>query len=267
MGLNQQQIEAEFTALSSFSQLTPPPLYIFDTITSTNQVLRELLEEGKTAPLAAIATQQTTGQGQWGRTWHSPPGGLYLSVALDLQIPATDVFHLTLFSAWGIANALRTQNIPVGLKWPNDLVLQGRKLGGIKSETRTQQGMINQAIIGIGINWKNPVPVTGINLHSFLTAEAILPISSLEQLAAITLDGLFKGYQHYRSQGIDSLRASYLELLDSLGRSIDVQGVTGVITGVTSQGQLQVCLRSPGAKTEIYLSPGSISLGYGEIRG
>jgi len=66
----------------------------------------------------------------------------------------------------GNCYGLREHGIPVGLKWPNDLMLCGRKLGGILTETKVQQGRITKAVVGVGINW-NPVPETGINLLSF----------------------------------------------------------------------------------------------------
>jgi BirA family biotin operon repressor/biotin-[acetyl-CoA-carboxylase] ligase len=235
------------------------PLYIFDTVTSTNQIVWDLLAEGKTSPIIAIASQQTAGRGQWGRTWISDPGGLYLSMGLKLQILAMDAPHLTLLSAWGIAKGLQGQQLRVKLKWPNDLILEGRKLGGIKSETRIQQGMITQGVIGVGINWCNQVPETGINIQSYPKPHQI---KSLEELAAITIEGVFQGYEYYLTHGIEALLRNYLEMLDSVGRKVIIEGMTGIIVGVTNQGELKVSLQAPGAKTTIKLPPGTISLGY-----
>ncbi|MEM8777880.1 MAG: biotin--[acetyl-CoA-carboxylase] ligase [Cyanobacteria bacterium P01_G01_bin.49] len=243
-------------------KIQPFPIYQFESVTSTNEISWKLLDQGNAPPFVAIASQQTAGRGQWGRTWNSPPGGLYLSMAFDLDIPTINAAHLTLFSAWGIAQELQGYGLPIKLKWPNDLILQGKKLGGIKTEIRSQQGTITQGIIGIGINWDNPVPKTGINLQSFLKNQETCLITSLEALAVMTINGVLKGYQYYLSQGVEALLSSYLEILDSVGRTVLIEGVTGVIIGVTSQGELKVCLKSPGAKTEINLPPGSISLGY-----
>ena len=256
---NLQQIQ---DYLSHWGQAEIPLIYGFETVTSTNQRLWELLDEGKSPPLVAIATQQTAGRGQWGRTWHSPPGGLYVSIALKFNLTTLHGAHLTLLSAWGIANELQRYHLPVKLKWPNDLILQGKKLGGIKSEIRSQGGMISQAIIGIGLNWRNPVPKTGINLQSFGENQTNPSITSLEELAALVLNGVLKGYQYYHSQGIEALLRRYLAMLDSVGRTVMIEGMSGMITGVTAQGELTVCLKASGAKTEINLPPGSISLGY-----
>ncbi|MGK7884836.1 MAG: biotin--[acetyl-CoA-carboxylase] ligase [Crocosphaera sp.] len=240
------------------------PLHIFDTVTSTNQVVWDLLAEGNPFPVIAIAAQQTAGRGQWGRNWVSAVGGLYLSIGLNLQITAQNAPHLTLFSAWGIAENLRNYGLPVKLKWPNDLILQGRKLGGIKSETRIQQGIITHCVIGIGINWCNQVPDPGITIQSHPKPH---DIDSLETLAAITINGVFRGYDYYLSNGIDNLLKNYIEILDSVGRKVIIEGVTGTIVGVSTQGELRVSLQAPGSKTTLKLPPGTLSLGYGQGEG
>ena len=263
MKFDQQQFETTWQNFSPYHEKLKLSAYFFDNIPSTNQKLWELISAGQALPLVAIASTQSAGRGQWGRTWQSPSGGLYLSLALATQMSAQNAPHLTLCSAWGIATALRSKSIPVALKWPNDLILEGRKLGGIKAETRIQQGQITQAVIGIGINWTNPVPEIGINLQSFLKKQTLISsIESLEILATIAIHGVLSGYQRYIQQGIEGLLPSYLELLDNLGRSVVVNGCPGVIVGVTPLGKLRVRLRSPGAITEIYLEPGQISLGY-----
>lgn len=259
-----QKFAAILLNLTNNHKLPQLSLHSFEQIPSTNQILWELLEEGIKLPIVAIADQQTAGRGQWGRQWQSPLGGLYLSIALNMDISAANTPHLTLFSAVGIANALRSHHIPLLLKWPNDLILQGYKLGGIKSETRLQQGQIKQAIIGVGINWTNSVPQMGINLQSFLQDQSQPAITSLEMLAALTTYGILSAYQTYLANGIEALLPSYLELLSSRGQQITVNGSPGVVVGVTATGELRVRLHSEGASTEISLPPGAISLGYGE---
>lgn len=237
------------------------PLFAFDTVTSTNQVAWDLLAEKNSFPLIAIAAQQTAGRGQWGRTWVSSLGGLYLSVGLTLNFPAENASHLTLFTAWGIAESLRQYGLPVTLKWPNDLLLEGGKLGGIKSETRIQQGTITHSVVGVGINWSNAVPHPGITIQSYPHPH---DIESLEILAAVTINGIFKGYEGYQQEGIDVLLRNYVEILEIVGRTVMIEGVRGTIIGVTPQGELKVTLQSSGSKTTLKLPPGTLSLGYGQ---
>ncbi len=263
----------QLSTVLSPAVLSLPTLHIFSRLASTNQTLWELLAQGVPIGSAAIALQQTAGRGQWGRQWQSSLGGLYLSVALAPELAVENSAQLTICTAWGIATALRTvpgklsgvnTTIPVQVKWLNDLVLNGRKLGGILTETRVQQGKIRRAVVGVGVNWTNPVPETGINLQSYLEQQHTPLIESLEMLAAITLYGLLVGYHYWQAAGITAVLPAYLELLTHRDRPLTIDSQTGTITGVTATGELQVCLcHSDGSVShEILLKPGTISLGY-----
>lgn len=271
MILNRQHLE---TALQEVTQQLPAPaqlsrlsLHLFETLPSTNQTLWELLDQGATMPTVIIAEQQTAGRGQWGRKWQSDKGGLYLSLALTANLQASNSAQLTLCSAWGIAKALKSYGIPVLLKWLNDLLLEGRKLGGILTETRVQQGKITKAVIGVGINWSNSVPESGINLRSFLDEHpSNSSITSLEMLAAVVIQGLLFGYQRWLEDGTENLLSSYQELLHCRGRHVIVDGTPGTVIGITPTGELRVGLSAgvptSAGLTEIHLKPGTISLGY-----
>jgi BirA family biotin operon repressor/biotin-[acetyl-CoA-carboxylase] ligase len=238
-------------------------LQVFEKISSTNQILRESISGKLTIPKVAIAIEQTAGKGQWGRQWESELGGLYLSVAISPGLKLECYPHLVMSTAWGIAKILRDFDLPVGLKWPNDLILEGRKLGGIKIETRTKQQQITTAIIGVGINWANKTPKVGISLQSYYRNYTTPPqIDSLEELAALTTYGIISGYRYYLNSGIEKLLTNYCSILTSIGKEIEIDRSIGTVTGVTADGKLKVQLRSPGAKAEIYFAPGEISLGY-----
>ena len=189
-------------------------IHRFPRVASTNQTLWELLDQGATAGTVVIGAEQTSGRGQWGRQWESGVGGLYLSVAIKPNWAAINSGDLTIATAWGIATTLRNQHIPLQLKPPNDLFLAGRKLGGILTETRIQQGIITSAVIGVGINWENSVPEVGISLQSFWQQQNILPqISSLETLEKLTVEGICLGYDQLLANGLDSLLLHYQKLL------------------------------------------------------
>lgn len=189
-------------------------IHRFPSVASTNQTLWELLDQGATAGTVVIGAEQTAGRGQWGRQWESRVGGLYLSLAIKPNWAATNSGDLTIATAWGIGTTLRNHGVPLQLKPPNDLFLAGRKLGGILTETRIQQGMITSAVIGVGINWENLVPEVGISLQSYWQQQNISPqISSLETLEKLTLKGIFLGYDQLLTNGLDSLLPHYQNLL------------------------------------------------------
>jgi BirA family biotin operon repressor/biotin-[acetyl-CoA-carboxylase] ligase len=238
------------------------PVFGFKTIPSTDRAAWEFLASGRVPPFVVIADRQSAGRGQRGRRWLSETGGLYLSLALAPDLAVDRHPHLVLAVAWGIASRLRSHGIPVALKWPNDLVIGGQKLGGIKIETRVRSGKISRAVIGVGINWCNPVPATGVNLRAFLTPRYGRALDSLERLAAVTIDAIRSGYDYYLARDIEGLLAAYLRLFDNLGQTVTIDGRTGTVTGVNARGELTVRVSSAGASTEICLPSGRIKLGY-----
>jgi BirA family transcriptional regulator, biotin operon repressor / biotin---[acetyl-CoA-carboxylase] ligase len=270
-------------------QLPKPPeftIHSVDTVASTNQMLWELIDQGAAAGTVAIASQQQAGRGQWGRQWRSLPGGLYLSVGLRPQQAIAQAPQITLCSAWGIATALRQYQIPVQLKWLNDLVLNGHKLGGILTETRVRQGQLTDVVVGVGINWANPVPEMGIALQAYLegqTLASLLPkdaqrVTSLEMLGAIALYGIMWGYTYWQRYGIQALIPPYEALLVNMGQQIELKGRSGQVVGINQDGTLRVrlleshdpqepCLDQSGlprGAAEISVKPGMVQLGYGQ---
>lgn len=248
--------------------LSTPSQFIihrFDRLNSTNQTLWEFVEAGTIPGTVVIATEQSAGQGQWGRQWNSAAGGLYLSAYWQPQITASRVLQLTLCSAWGIAVALRDRGVPVALKWPNDLVLKGRKLGGILTQTRIHQGKIDRAVVGVGINWDNPVPETGITLQSFWQdGDPQGAIATLDELADVILQGLARGWQFWERQGTNALVAAYNALLVNISQVVELDSQTVVVVGIAPDGRLRVRLNSQVGDDfpEISVEPGKISLGY-----
>lgn len=264
MTLNQERIAQTWEQITQKLHLDPlalPPIHGFETLPSTNQTLWQLLREGAPPGTVAIARQQTSGRGQWGRSWSSTAGGLYLSWAISPNLPTEKALLLTISSAWGIATLLRQydQNLPIQIKWPNDLILNHRKVGGILTETRLHQNRIHQAVIGVGINWDNPVPEPGISLKPWLQSQgAIASITCLEDLLALTLRGLISGSEAIDRKKGATLISAYNQLLIHRGQAIAIQGEQGTIIGITDTGQLCIDFNS----SQLLLNPGEIQLGY-----
>jgi BirA family transcriptional regulator, biotin operon repressor / biotin---[acetyl-CoA-carboxylase] ligase len=186
-------------------------LYIFDSLASTNDKLAELIAEENAAPgTVVIAKQQTAGRGQRGKQWQSESGGLYLSVAIAPDLPAKNVHQLTMGIVWGIADRLRNEGLPVSIKWPNDLMLADRKLGGILTQTRIAQGRIYRAIVGVGINYANPVEGNAINLAPHPDYQPNYRNFSMEMLTSCTIRGILRGYKLCTPITIDRLLSNYL---------------------------------------------------------
>jgi len=130
------------------------PLLYFDEVSSTNDVLREKAAAGAPEGTVVVAGAQTAGRGRRGKTWLSIPGkGVYLSLLLRPRWPAMESANIAFFAPLAAARTLERLNIGrVNLKWPNDLLVGGRKIGGVLIESRIQSGMLEFVIVGIGIN-------------------------------------------------------------------------------------------------------------------
>ncbi|OKH19595.1 biotin--[acetyl-CoA-carboxylase] ligase [[Limnothrix rosea] IAM M-220] len=236
-----------------------PVIEVFGEIGSTNGVLWERFRAGAMMPRVAIAKRQTAGRGQWGKSWTSSEGGLYLSMLVPMELNPQDAYGLTIASVWGITKYLRKQGIPVEIKWANDLILNGKKLGGIKTETKIQAGKVTAAVIGVGINYSNEIPDVGINLQDFWDGDSQFPI---EHLAATVIAGISEAIAQLTEKGMESILPNYLQLLKNLDELIVYEGHLGKIVGVNEKGELLVRMEAEGSRSTIKIPPGGVSLGY-----
>lgn len=239
---------------------------------STNQDLIAQMTAGAAAGTVLMAATQRAGRGQWGRPWQSAPGGLYLSLGLRPEMTVQRSRYLTLASAWGLATSLGNLGIPAQVKWPNDLVVEGRKLGGILVDTRVQGDQVQVAAVGLGLNYSNPVPPTGLALQSLLNGPshptrpdlAPSPLNTLEGLAAVALYGLMQGYSLWQSRGDLAFLALYHQRMSHLGQRVMFKQRLATVTGVAPSGNLTLRLPSDGAglPLEVEVQPGEVTLGY-----
>ena len=246
----------------------------FANLDSTNRLLADWIERdpaGAVNPdrwpegLTAIATRQTAGRGTRGHDWVSAAGGLYLSVLLYPNVAVARLLELTLAIAWGVALSLRRElAIDVQLKWPNDLVVGDRKLGGVLLQSRSHGAQVQTAIAGLGLNGYNPVPDVGISLADCRRASGSNDSDrseiALEQVAAISLFGIEMGYRQWQVAGLAGLQPAYESLMAYRNDRVACdRDRTGRIVGIDANGQLRV---SVNGEIETFV-PGQIQLGYG----
>lgn len=235
--------------------------HIFSEVSSTNRVLWHQDFRDK-RPRVAIALKQTAGRGQWGRVWHSQSGGLYLSVLVFSEFSPELGSMFTLGIGLGLAERLRDWGVPVRLKWPNDLLLAGRKLGGIKIETKNRGDRRHPWVIGVGLNWQNRPPVPGIALRAYLQQQNLDTIHTLSQLGAIAVGGIFQGLHSLHHWPRAQLIHTYQQYLHNIGQTVAVAGSEGQVIGVTEEGWLRVKLLGEGTRAIVAVPPGEVSLGY-----
>lgn len=163
----------------------------FDTIDSTNTQAKKLAAAGAPHGTVLIAGHQTGGRGRMGRTFHSPAGlGIYLSVILRPRCAPAELMHLTCAAGTAMCDAVESfAGFRPGIKWINDLVHQGRKLGGILTELSLDaSGHVNYAVVGIGINCCHTIedfPPEIRDMAGSLSMAAGKPISPARVAAAM----------------------------------------------------------------------------------
>jgi BirA family transcriptional regulator, biotin operon repressor / biotin---[acetyl-CoA-carboxylase] ligase len=216
-------------------------------------VMHQLASEGAPPGTAVIAGEQLEGRGSRGRTWHSPVGGLWLSILF--RPPAVEGIEvISLRVGLAVAEAMQGRvPEPLQLKWPNDLMLEGRKVGGVLCEARWQGDALGWVTVGLGLNVRNRIP----------DELGELAVSLSEMAATITVEQIAEPVlATLRELDLASGRLSPGELnrfarRDWLrGRTIR-EPVTGMVTGVGEDGALLV---RGASGSDVSLRSGTVEL-------
>lgn len=214
---------------------------VVERCSSTNDLLLRSISE---KPVLLAAEEQTAGRGRRGRRWHSAPGaGITFSLGCRVGRPARELAALSLVAGVATARALRALGADVRLKWPNDLLLGGAKLGGILVETRNG----NRAVIGIGLNYRR-LPALEAKVRrklAFLHEVASAPRNEvIRRIAAALLESL----EDFDKVGLGALRAEW-EAMDAYAgqklrvRLSDGRVLSGMASGLALDGSLQLRTR------------------------
>jgi BirA family biotin operon repressor/biotin-[acetyl-CoA-carboxylase] ligase len=215
--------------------------------TSTNSLL---LARRAAHPVLLAADEQSAGRGRRGRRWHSPAGaGVLFSLALPLARPVGELAGLSIVAGLAAVRALRALGAAeVGLRWPNDLLVRGAKLGGILVETRAQgQGCL--AVVGIGVNYR-AVPGLGARLRRRVAAlESLLrPLPARNAVIGAIAHELLAALHAFDATGFEAFRADWPALDAYAGQRLrvrleDGRTVAGTAAGVAADGALQLRTR------------------------
>jgi BirA family biotin operon repressor/biotin-[acetyl-CoA-carboxylase] ligase len=212
-----------------------PSCLVLRSVSSTLDLVHELAQEGAPAGTAVLADQQIRGRGREGRRWHSPPGSGILLGYLHRPRRQAVAGVLALRVGLAVGEALAALGIETRLKWPNDVVIRGRKAGGILCEARTVSREVAWVGVGIGLNVRGPVP-SEVAQHA-VALDAVRPgITRLEVLEALMprLHRLAEGATLTEAE-----RSSY-QRYDWLAGQEVVEPVRGRVAGVDVEGALMV---------------------------
>ena len=224
-------------------------LYHFYSVDSTNAFASRLLTHGRNVPEGAlvVAESQTDGRGRLGRTWHSErEAGLYFSLVLRPKAPPSLAPLFTLGAAVAMHNAIeRETRLDVDIKWPNDLLIGGRKVCGILAEIQAELDLVRTLIIGVGVNVNHermPDDIAGTATSLRIDSGRIQ--SRIEILVAFLeeFQDLYLGFERKGPQGIIELWTRFSSFAD--GRKIEindgVRKIAGITRGLNPLGALRV---------------------------
>jgi BirA family biotin operon repressor/biotin-[acetyl-CoA-carboxylase] ligase len=189
---------------------------------STQEVARELAVRGSGEPTAIVAEIQRRGRGRMGRTWASPIGGIYMSVILKPTISPSEALKLPLLAGVSVAEAIRrTCGVNPSVKWPNDVLLDGKKVAGILCEMDSEVDRIHWVILGVGINVNSPIPE-----ELLTTATSIKEVCGRtmprSHLLLELMDDLWSRYQDAQKNGFEPVLSRWRELSSTLGQWVVV---------------------------------------------
>lgn len=215
-------------------------------LASTNLAAMELGEAGAAEGLVVIAEQQTAGKGRLGRRWESPAGvNLYLSILLRPAMPPWEVPRLTFLSAVAAARALQdVTGLKVEVKWPNDLLVNGKKIAGLLNEMSAESDAVHHVVLGLGLNINMTAdqfpselryPATSVWLEKgALTSRLDVVVALLEHFDRL--------YDEFLRCGMEPVRQAWQELFAMLGKAVRVESgpasLEGVVAGIDEEGAL-----------------------------
>lgn len=249
-------------------------LYYLEETGSTNIDAKRFAEDGAVHGTVVAAGMQTSGRGRRGRMWQSPPGtSIYMTILLKPDFAPDKASMLTLVMALSVAEAItEAAGIPAGIKWPNDIVVNKKKVCGILTEMNAEQDYIQYVVIGVGINVNNAAPEEfPEEIRQTATSLRIESGRLLNRAALIerVLYHFERNYDTYvRKLDLSELMEEYNEFLlnkDAEVRVLDPKGeFTGIARGINETGELLV-EKEDGEIVQVYAGEVSVRGLYGYI--
>jgi len=205
-------------------------------IDSTNKWAKELARYGTREGTVVIAETQTKGRGRLGREWVSPTGGLWFSLILRPKFRPSEAVKLTFVAGLAVAKVLREMfDLKVETKWPNDVLVNGRKICGILTEMNTTGETVNFVVVGVGVN-------TNFDVEKAFPEHLRRVATSLENELGrkVRLEELFRGllerlenlYELFIKEGFNSILEEWKNYAGFLGRQVEVTSLTEKLSGL-----------------------------------
>ena len=239
---------------------------------STNTEIARLAAEGAAHGTVVMADAQTAGKGRRGRQWESPAGeNIYMSILLRPDCVPDRAPMLTLVMAYSVAKVVRELGfLDVQIKWPNDLVLSGKKICGILTEMQLRDSEIDYVVVGVGINVntsKFPEELKDTATSIYMESGRV---SDRETLVESIVEYFDEAYRQFlETQDLSFLKEAYNDMSVNVGREVRVlepgNEYTAYAQGINTEGELLVRTQE-GEEKRIYAGEVSVRGIYGYIR-
>ncbi|WP_306530377.1 biotin--[acetyl-CoA-carboxylase] ligase [Anaerotignum lactatifermentans] len=239
-------------------------IYFYEETDTTNNRARELALEGAPEGTLVVAEKQTAGRGRRGKVWESPLGtGIWMSLVLRPQIAPTEASVLTLLCGLATAEAIEAETgLSAGIKWPNDILINGKKAVGILTEMDCEMSEVHFVIPGIGINVNTasfPPEIAEIATSLYLECGKTV---SRRRLVHRVLERLEEHYETFlRTGSFAAMLEDYRKHCITLGKEVHVLGREPFFAealDITPEGELLV-RRADNGKEEVVFS-GEVSI-------
>jgi len=231
------------------SKIVGQKIHYFSEVTSTNDVAKKLATLGAEEGTMVIAEAQTCGRGRLGKGWLSPKGGLWFSVILYPKVKAKDAFKITFLTAVAIAKTIKKMlKLNAEIEWPNDVLVNGKKVCGILTETSIRGDTLDSVIVGVGINANidsNFFPEDLKKIATTLSAEVKKEVDR-EKLLRKLLEELEVYYRMLKENNFDSILEEWKQLNHLFGANVEVisfnEKIEGQAVNVDQNGALIIKL-------------------------
>ncbi len=230
-------------------------IHLLNETVSTNTLAMEIASKGGPEGMVVIAETQAGGKGRLGRKWISPKGNLYLSVILRPDIAMHKAPLITLMGAVAVASAIRKQcNLEARIKWPNDVVISGKKVSGLLSEMSAEQDRIRHIVLGIGVDVNMDLQTLPTDVGARATTLALETGEKIDRTALLKqlLRELDSRYLAFLADEGDVLR-EWISLNVTVGNRVQVTGagrtMEGLAKGIDSDGRLIIKLNDGSMQT------------------
>lgn len=230
-----------------------PAMTVLETTGSTNDDAKAQARAGAAEGTIVQALRQTAGRGRQGNHWMSEPGNLYMSMILRPQVSAAQSGQLSFLAAVALAQTVQFLLPPaaeIALKWPNDLLIGGRKAAGILLEAESVSGKaaVDWLVLGIGLNLRH-APEGAVSL-----LEAGAENIDLTAARDVLVGNVLALYRRWQQEGFAVIRSAWLERAAHLGKTIRIrlpgEEFHAVFDGIDAQGALEITMEG-GARRSI----------------